>query len=397
MQFGRLLLFLLCLGILVPPATPATVLVLHFHNTSQYSDLNWVGESIAETLMSEFGHQDEIVLDRAARLETLRTLSLKPDGGFTKATLLKLGQTLDADVICYGNFEVSLPSPDSPLKESSVRITARYLDLKKLHEGPELSEAGKLSDLSRLEEHLAWQSLKYLQPQANLDPAAFLSDQKLVRVDAKESYIRGLMSANRDQQQKWFLQSAQLDPRFVSPSFELGNLALNKKEYKVAIEWFDHVPPADPRYQAARFKMGLAAYDAGDFATAVSNFRGVLKAAPLNEVYNNLGAAENRLNQPIAIDDFRHAVDGDQNDPTYLFNLGASLLKNNYFDEAIQRLQSALNHNPDDHEAEILLAKAQSRERTVPGAKVLAPERLKENFDITAFRQLKAMLQPKSK
>ena len=347
--------------------------------------------------MAEFGNQEEIVLSRAARLEALRGLSLKPDGAFTKATLLKLGQALDADFICYGSFEVTLPTADAPLKESSVQITARYLDLKKLHEGPELSEAGKLVDLSRLEEHLAWQSLKYLEPQANVNQALFLSDQKITRVDAKESYIRGLMSANGEQQQKWFLQATQLDPRFVSPAFELGNLALEQKEYKQAIEWLNHVPPADPRYQDARFKLGLAAFEAGDFSSAAVDFRSLLKEAPLNEVYNNLAAAENQLNQPAAIDDFRHAVDGDQNDLVYLFNLGAALLKHNYFDESVQRLQAVASRSPDDREAEALLAKARRHEQTVPGTKSFAPERLKQNFDITAFRQLKAMLQPKSK
>ena len=395
MQFGRLLFFVLFSAGIALRANAATVLVLQFHNNSQYTDLNWVGESIAETLMGEFGEQGQIVLARNSRLDALKTLSLRPDANFTKATLLKVGQTLDADVICYGGFEVTLPSPDSPLKDSSIRISARYLDLKKLHEGAELSETGKLADLSRLEEHLAWQSLKYLEPQTNFDQAQFLSDVKLIRVDAKESYIRGLLSMNHDGQRKWFLQSTQLDPRFVSPAFELGNVALEHKDYKNAIEWFGHVPPADRRYQEAQFKMGLAAYQSGDYPTAVADFRTVLKMAPLGEVYNNLGAAEDRLNRPGAIDDFRRAADGDRNDATYLFNLGAALLKNNYFDEAVERLSAVVSRNPEDHDAELLLAKAQSHEKTASGTKLGGADRLKENFDFTAFQQLKAMLQPK--
>ena len=109
----------------------------------------------------------------------------------------------------------------------------------------------------------------------------------------------------------------------------------------------------------------------------------------------NLGAAENEIGLPTAVDDFRRALDGDGNDPIYLFNLGAALLKNNSFAEASQRLQAVLERNPDDKEARGLLDRAQRRETTAAGAKSPAPERLKQNFDEIAFRQLKAMLQPK--
>ncbi len=377
-------------------ARPATVLVLQFHNISQYSDLNWVGESVAETLMNEFGAANQIVFDRDSRAEAMRRLSLRSDAVFTKATLIRLAQTLDADYLCYGTYDAKLSPDDSELKNSSIQVTARFIDLRKMHDGPELAEAGKLSGLSKLEEHLAWQSLRYLEPGANAQLDAFMAPEKLIRLDAEESYTRGLLSTNKEQQQKWFAQAAALDPRFSSPAFELGKLALKRKEYRQAIEWFQHIGPKDARYAEARFKMGLSAYGASDYAAAVSYFREVAKIIPLNEVYNNLGAAENRLNQAVAIDDFRRALDGDQNDPIYLFNLGAALLKNNYFDEASKRLQAALDHDANDDEARTLLDRAQRRQESPADGKNLAPERLKANFDETAFRQLKAMIQPKS-
>ena len=64
------------------------------------------------------------------------------------------------------------------------------------------------------------------------------------------------------------------------------------------------VPAADQRYPDARFYMGLSAYGAADFASAADYFREVVKLMPLNEVYNNLGAAEDQLNQSAALDDF---------------------------------------------------------------------------------------------
>jgi tetratricopeptide (TPR) repeat protein len=264
-----------------------------------------------------------------------------------------------------------------------------------MHDGPEISENGKLSELSRLEEHLAWQSLKYVEPGSNLAVDQFLAPDKLTRLDAEESYVRGLLSSSKEQQQKWFTQAITLDPHFSSPAFELGKLALQRKDYRKAMEWFAHVEAKDPRYAETRFDMGLSAYGAGDYQSAVALFREVAQMLPMNEVYNNLGAAEDRLDQPVAIDDFRRAADADEHDPTYLFNLGLALLKNNYFEEATKRFEGVLELAPEDGEARSLLDRARRREFNATGSKNIAPERLKLNFDETAFRQLKAMLQPK--
>jgi tetratricopeptide (TPR) repeat protein len=377
-------------------ARPATILVLQFHNQSRYADLNWVGESIADTLRNEFRGANEIVVGRETRSEALRRLSLRSGADFTLATLLRLGQTAGADYVCYGSYQIELPAGETELRNSSIRLSAMFLDLRKLHEGPEISEAGKLADLSRLEEHLAWQSLKYLEPSNNLSVDQFLTPAKLVRVDAEESYIRGLLSSNLDQRQKWLLQAAALDPKFSSPAFELGRLNLSKNNYQQAIAWFQKIPETDPRYAEARFEMGLCAYQTGDYMAAAGYFQQVAKVFPLNEVFNNLGAAENALNMPAAIDDFQRAVDGDGHDTTYLFNLGLALLRNNRFDEAAERFQQVLDLDPTDNGARALLDHAQRHDVIGSDAKSWAHERLKKNFDETAFRQLKAVLQPKN-
>jgi tetratricopeptide (TPR) repeat protein len=383
--------------LLALPARSATVLVLQFHNNSTYSDLDWVGESIAETLITEFGVANEIVLNRASRAEAIRRLSLRPNANYTKATLIRLGETLDADYICFGNFELDPAAGDAQLKDSSIRISAQFIDLRKMHFGPELSEAGKISELSRLEEHLAYESLVYLEPHAALKLDDFISPRKTIRLDAEESYVRGLLSGNKEQKQKWFLQASAVDPKFQGPAFELGKLALDQKQYAQAMDWFGRIAAGDPNYTEARFKMGLAAYGTGEYARAADYFREVVKTFPLSEVYNNLGAAEDALNQPNAADDFRHALESDPNNPAYLFNLGLTLLKSGAFEEAAKRFQQVADKNPADTEAHALLDQARGHESSPQTGTEKAPlDRLKGSFNETAFRQLKAMLQPSS-
>jgi len=140
--------------------------------------------------------------------------------------------------------------------------------------------------------------------------------------------------------------------------------------------------------------MGLAAYRVGDYAAAAEDLRAVAKIVPLSEVYNNLGAAEDHLNSPVALDDFLRALDGDKNDTAYLFNLSIALLRRDNFDEATARLHDLVDREPDDAQAHSLLERAQSRQAIRPGDTSVPPQRLKDNFDETAFRELKAMLQP---
>lgn len=388
--------FLLAVGLLaaVPAAVrPSTVLVLQFHNGSQYADLNWVGESIAQTLRNEFREANEIVPDRGIRDEAFKRLSLRPDADFTLATLIRLGQAIGADYVCYGNYQIDLPSGESELRNSSIRVTAMLLDLRKLHEGPEISEAGQLAQLSKLEEHMAWESLKYLMPAANFPLDRFMTPDKFIRMDAEESYTRGLLSQNVDQRRKWMAQALVLDPKFASPAFELGQIDLSRKDYRQAIVWFQKIPAANPRYMEARFDMGLCAFGTGDYASAENDFHEVLSKYPLSEVYNNLGAAENELGLPAAVDDLQRAVQGDRGDSSYLFNLGLALLKNKQFEVAADRFQQVLAIDSGDSEAQTLLALAKQKTNTLPAGKPPIRERLKTNFHDTAFRQIKAVFQ----
>ena len=58
-----------------------TVMVLPFFNHSQAANLDWIGESIAESLHDSLFSGGLLVLDRADRLEGYRRLSLRPGSG----------------------------------------------------------------------------------------------------------------------------------------------------------------------------------------------------------------------------------------------------------------------------------------------------------------------------
>ena len=395
MRFRRLPLLLLLATLSSLHAQSATLLILPFQNSSSYEDLNWIGRSIAETLYTELGSRGQIVLDRATVLEGFHRLALRADARFTKATIIKLGQTLGADYVIYGDYDIHLTAGEIKLRKSDIAVTSHIIDLRKFREAEVVSESGNLAELSRMEEHLSFVYCSTLMAEGGYKVEQFTTPDKLIRLDAKESYIRGLISTSTDQKIKWFEQASALNRAYASPAFELGKLYLQRKDFRQASEWLLRVPASHPSYLEARFKLGLAAYGATDYKAAASYFKEVSQTIPLNEVYNNLGAAEDRLNQPAAIEDFRRAADADRADETYAFNLGLALYKAGRYDEATDRLKTAVERVPDDREANSLLARAEQREPySAANGRPPGVERLKDDFDETTFKELKAMLQP---
>src|SRR6266567_9037350 len=128
-----------------------TALVLPFFNHSKSANLDWVGESIAESVRDSLASEGLLVLDREDRLEGYRRLSLRPGAELTHASIIKIGEALDASKVIYGQYEL-LPAPaDNPQSKGALRITARMMDLQPTRQAPALMELGALEDLARLE------------------------------------------------------------------------------------------------------------------------------------------------------------------------------------------------------------------------------------------------------
>jgi tetratricopeptide (TPR) repeat protein len=388
-----------CLCLILPSAPAATYLVLPFFNLSKDPNLDWMGESLAESVREGLSSEGLMALDRDDRIEAYSRLSLRPYSLLTKASVVKIGEELDAEKVVFGQYDVKA-GPDASAKGlrngASLLITARVLDLKRVKEGPEFREVGALEDLAPLQEHLAWQALRFLKPAGAPSEAEFRDRHPAVRVDAVENYTRGLLAANADDKHRFFTQAARLDSHYSLPDFQLGRLLWSKKEYKSAAEWFQKVAPGDAHYREANFFLGLCRYRSGDFAGAVAAFQEVARVVPLSEVYNNLAAAESRANRlPASVDDFRKALEGDRTDPVYQFNLGYALWRVGDFAAAAERFHAALDHDPADTEAALLLARCQKQSGPRPGdSQTEGLERLKTNYEESAYWQLKAVLQP---
>jgi len=370
-----------------------TVLVLPFFNQSKSASLDWIGESIAESLHDSLTSEGLLVLDREDRLEAYRRLSLRSGVELTHASVIKIAQSLDASSVIFGYFDVTPAGAQDPAA-ASLRVDVRILDLKQLRRFPDFMEARALQDLAALEAHLAWQALERLTPQTAPGEQAFMRARPPVRLDAVESYIRGLLAQTPEQRQRFFIQAARLDEHYSQPCFQLGMTYWANKDYQDAANWLSRVDRSNPHFLEAQFFLGLCGYYSADFAGAERAFQLVAATVPLNEVFNDLGAAQARRNESAeALASFQKALEGDDADPDYRFNMGYVYWKTGKFTEAVASLRAVLERNPSDAEATTLLGRALKHDGPRPGdPKTEARERLKTNYEEAAYRQLQAEL-----
>lgn len=379
------------------PLLADTAAVLPFLNrTASAPNLDWIGESIAETVREALGITGIMTLDRNDIQEAYRRLSLRAGIPLTEASEMMIGEALDAEQVVCGSFEFT-PPPSGPLTAGSLRVTARILDRRHLRASPEFTETAALEDLGTLEAHLAWRTLKLIAPAMAPPESEFLSLRTPIRLDAEENYTRGVLASSPEQKEKYFLQAIRLDPHFAHAYYQLGRLHYQRKEYKQAVSWLEKVGLGDIHSHEASFLLGLARFQSGDYRGAQQTFQMIAAVIPLSEVYNNLGAAESRANliQP-AIDDLRKALDGDPNDLVYRFNLGYALWKKGDFTVASDAFRAVLDLDPADPAAPLLLARCQKKQgpRSNPDPHLDNLERLKTNFEERAYLQLKSLLAP---
>lgn len=419
-------------GILVIGAIPAradTVAVLPFWNQAssnqsaatqpdaapQTGNLDWIGESIAEMVREALGARGILSFDRTEIEDAVHRLRLHDRAALSQASVIKIGEELDAEQILSGSFEFTRAIPPAtslstsspvlspsrkPLSAGSLRISARVMDRRRMRLGPEFFETGALEDLATIEAHLAWQALKSLAPAMAPPESDFKTLRPAIRLDAEENYVRGLLALDPAQKEKFFLQAARLDARFTLPCYQLGQIHSQRKEYRQAVTWLEKIPPDDMHYRAASFLLGLARFQSGDFPGAQKAFQLIAETVPLSEVYNNLGAAESRGNLPQAADDFRKALAGDDRDPVYQFNLGYALWKKGDFTEAAAHFRAVLDRDPEDQVATLLLGRCLKKQGGRSGvaaadARLAGLERLKTNYDERAYWQLRAVIDAK--
>jgi tetratricopeptide (TPR) repeat protein len=392
-----LALFLPC-GMMAqsPAAIPGRLLlVLPFDNRSDQPNLDWISEAVPEVLNRRLASAGFMPISRDDRLYALDHLGLPATFQPSRASAIRLAQTLDADYVIVGSFSTS---------GSRFQAKAQILRVDALHMSAPLQEEADMTHLLDVLNSLAWGLAKQIDPQFAVARSTFVAAGAGLRMDAFENYIRGLVEADPAEQIRHLKEAVRLDPSFSPGLFALGKAYFANQQFDLAATTLGRLPRNDPNAREADFLRGLAYFYLGSYVKAEDAFAFVSKQLPLPEVVNNQGVAASRRGLD-ATSFFQQAVAADPNDPDYQFNLALALNKKKDVAGALRAIGQTIKLRPTDTEAQTfqgtlrvepphssaVSAPASNRVNAAfdpAAAAESAPlERIKRTFNEASFRQ----------
>jgi tetratricopeptide (TPR) repeat protein len=364
------------------------LLVLPFDNRSGQPSLEWIREAAPEILSSRFLSAGFAPMSRTDRLYALDHLGLPEGFHPSRATALKLAQTLDADSIVVGSYVTD---------GSGIIAEAQVVDVPHLRMTQAVTARGEMRDLISVFDSLAWQLTRQMDPGFSVAEETFVAAGKGMRVDAFEQYIRGISESDHEERLRHLNQAVTLSPEFAPAWMALGREDFSGQQYEQAAAAFARVIRDDPKLQGpdaleAGYDRGLSLLFSGDYPNAERAFATVAQVLPLAEVVNNQGVAVSRQRHD-GTSLFRQAVAADANGSDYHFNLAVSLERHGDMAGALTELAACLRLKPNDAEAQALEEQWKAPAASQDEENKADPlERIARNFDAVAFRQAAQML-----
>lgn len=370
------------------------LLVLPFDNTGQDASVDWIGSAFPEILDRRFTSAGFLPISTGDRSYALQHLGLPTDFRPTRASTLRLAQTLDADFVIIGTYQVN-----------GTRITAQahVLDIANLRESPALEESADLSRLTDVANSLAWRITRQLDPSYSVAEQTFLAADANLRLDAFEDYIRGQIQGTPQEQTERLRKAVQLDPDYGPAWLALGNEYFSQQDYDEAALAYGHLKSTDPEALQADFHRGLAFFYTGKYLPAEDAFAFVTTRLPLPEVVNDEGVAAARRGKdgaPL----FQQAITEDPRDADYHFNLAIAWARREDSANALKEAQLALSLHANDSEIQAFINNLKNpnflkSQSAPPPAAAGSPapqpainpnlplERIKRTYNEAAFRQ----------
>ena len=373
-----------------PSSTGRVVLVLPFDNRSGQANLSWIGDSFPDTLNQRLSSSGFLTISRDDRQYALDHIGLPVDFKPSRATTIRIAQTLDADFVIVGSYTVN---------QSRIYVQAQVLDVHNLRMSQPLQDSGELARLFDVENAIAWTIARQIDPQFSISQQTFLAASGNVSLSAFENYIRGISATSQLERIKRLQLATQDTPNYPAALLALGKAQFSDRDYDHAAITFAKVPANDRRALEASFYLGLARFNTAKYAEAETAFKFVASRLPLPEVINNQAVAASRQGRD-AVALFQRAVAADPNDPDYQYNLAIALLRRGDFSGAQKAVDQALKLRPADAEAtqlKALIATGKPLTATTatptPGAATFEPlERIRRTYSEASFRQAEFQL-----
>ncbi len=334
------------------------VLVLPFDNRSGNPALDWIGASFPDTLNQRLGSAGFLTISREDRAYALDHLGLPAGFRPSRATTIRIAQTMDADFVVVGSYTV---------EAKRLEVRAQVLRVSQLRLSPPLADSSDLQQLYDAENAIAWKVAREIDPQFSVAEGTFLSASAGVPLSAFENYIRGVDAGSQTERLHRLNAAVEETPSYTEAVLALGRAQFAARDYDKAATTLAKVPLNDRRALEARFFLGLARMNTAKYADAEQAFAFVANRLPLPEVVNNQAVAVSRQVRDAAAL-FQRAVAADPNDADYHFNVAVALLRRGDRTGAQREADAALKLRKGDSEAQQLRNAIARGEPVVPAS-----------------------------
>ena len=357
------------------------ILVLPFDNHSGNAALDWVGDSFPDTLNRRLSSSGFLTITREDREYALDHLGLPAGFRPTRATTLRIAQTLDADYVVVGSYTVSA---------GKLQVQAQVVRVNQLQMSAPIGDASDLARLYDVENATAWKVAREIDPHFAVAEQTFLAASAGVPLSAFENYIRGVEATSQQERLKRLSAAVAESPSYSQATLALGKAQFAARDYDHAAMTLAKVPLADRQALEARFYLGLARFNSAKYADAEQAFAFVATRLPLPEVVNNQAVAISRQGRDGSAL-FQRAVAADPNDADYHYNLAVSLLRRHDAAGAKREIDAVLRLRKLDAEAQQMrdqLAHGGDAAAAATSDAGFAPlERIRRTYSETSFRQ----------
>jgi tetratricopeptide (TPR) repeat protein len=365
------------------------VLVFPFDNRSGDATKDWMGEAFPDVLDRRLNSAGFLTIGRGDRLYAFDHLGLPLNLEPTRATAIRIAQTLDADYVVFGHYTTG-----GAQAGNQITADAEILDVTGLHMGAEIEEQGGTDHLLETINSLAWKVTRQLDPKYAVEEQTFVAADRNLSADGFQDYIQGVIAQNPKDGIVHLRNAVKLDPDFAPAWLALGRAYFSDQDYPEAATTLGRLRKDDPNALEADFYRGLACFYTGDYRQAEDAFAFVSMRLPLPEVVNNQGVAASRRGKDGGAL-FEQAIAADARDPDYHFNLAVTLAHRKDTEGALKELQEVLTLRPQDAEAASFAAQLKEPDATKsnpdPGhavADTQGPlERIKRGYSEAGFRQ----------
>jgi tetratricopeptide (TPR) repeat protein len=371
------------------------LLVLPFENHTGQASLDWIGQAFPEIFNRRLASAGFLPISRTDRLYALDHLGLPPNFQPTRASAIRLAQTLDADYVVFGFYTTA---------GTTFNATAEVLDVTGLKLGAQLNDQADMTHLLEILNGLAWKVTRQIDPTYAVAEQTFVAADSDLRLPAFEDYVRGITEESLDESIRHLREAVRLSPGFYPAWLALGKAYFANQNYEQAASTLGHLQQDDPNALEADFYRGLSFFYTGKYMEAEDAFAFDSTRLPLPEVVNNQGVAAARRGKdgaPL----FQQAITADPKDADYHFNLAVSFRRRGDIAGAIREIDQAVKLRPQDTEAASFAVTLHHDQQNPAAAKVNASltttpgnaqngaldngplERIKRTYNEASFRQ----------